>query len=472
MHTVQKALHAPTGTPLAHTWVDEWKASEGSLLEELGTLRGAMEGHLWPQAAVVRFYGMCSGDDKLGVLTEWMDAGSFADVLKRVGRVPEPVCRTVCGAALDGLAALRSMYARSQRTCTRTPTNSKQVDGKQPGSTGGDACDLPYVLMPHYILLTTAGTVKLECPVSQLLRTRASHGLGNRCGMGMLERGAFMPPESITGTGKNDFETKTVWRMGALLMQLATGTTPIVTMCDAAGSLPVVQLRAPTVAMFHGGSPGTAVGAGASAGCTGQPEAITQPLGELLHTSLFSILAQIVSQPPPRLPSSTGMFSEAFRAFTAACCNKDPHERPRLLSGVCDAPWLAESGRADQGAMYRWALSTVGCTLTAWRPHRHMDCSRHTRSTIRLMLLISHRLVMSEHRHIDTTETDADTVKIKTGTKQQVPRQGEGGGLVSSSHAHHQLWLPKEIWFLIYTQLSLSPPPPPPPPPPPSALTL
>lgn len=183
--SVHKVLHRPTGLVLARKMIrlDVRQDAQVRIVRELRVLFDCNSPY------IIDFYGSFLADGEINILLEYMDAGSLDMVLKRVGRIEEPVLRHVCKHVLLGLQYLRD----SQRIIHRD-------------------------VKPSNILINTAGAVKLcDFGVSgELTNTLANTFVGTR---------SYMSPERLSGD-KYAIESD-IWSLGLSLVELATGHFPI-----------------------------------------------------------------------------------------------------------------------------------------------------------------------------------------------------------------------------------------------------
>lgn len=117
---VRKAIHRPTGTPLAVKILNVFdKARRDQLVRELRTLYSST--FPW----LVTFYGCLYDEGAMHILLEHMDGGSLADLLttaQRTGSGPlsEIVLAKICMRVLAGLQYLhRERHQARRPTCAR-----------------------------------------------------------------------------------------------------------------------------------------------------------------------------------------------------------------------------------------------------------------------------------------------------------------------------------------------------------------
>jgi hypothetical protein len=140
---------------------------------------------------LVRFRGAfhCADRGQVAIALEYMDGGSLADALARVGKIPEPVLATITARVLAGLAHLHARH-----TVHRD-------------------------LKPANILLSTAGEAKLsDFGVSAFV-----DGTLAQCHT-FLGTVTYMSPERVDGAAYA-FPAD-VWALGLVLVECVTGKYP------------------------------------------------------------------------------------------------------------------------------------------------------------------------------------------------------------------------------------------------------
>merc|ERR1719221_2299470 len=105
---VARAVHKPTGTPLAVKVVRvEEKAKRSQLINELHNLLRITKSHF-----LIQLYAAYMHKDTgcVHIALEWMDYGSLADLKQKVPKVPENFLALVMMQILEGLKALHLAY--------------------------------------------------------------------------------------------------------------------------------------------------------------------------------------------------------------------------------------------------------------------------------------------------------------------------------------------------------------------------
>lgn len=108
---VMKVRHMPTQLIMARKLIHlEVKlAIKKQIIRELKVLHECNFPH------IVGFYGSFHSDGEISICMEYMDGGSLDLILKRAGRIPEPVLGKITAAVLKGLSYLRDKHAIMHR---------------------------------------------------------------------------------------------------------------------------------------------------------------------------------------------------------------------------------------------------------------------------------------------------------------------------------------------------------------------
>ncbi|CAL7948210.1 mitogen-activated protein kinase kinase 1 isoform X2 [Xylocopa sonorina] len=249
-------------------------------------------------AHIVGFYGAFYSDGEISICMEYMDGGSLDLILKKAGRIPEPILSTITLAVLKGLSYLRDKHAIMHRD-----------------------------VKPSNILVNSAGEIKIcDFGVSgQLIDSMANSFVGTR---------SYMSPERLQGTHYS--VQSDIWSLGLSLVEMAIGMYPIPPPDEktlaAIFSTPPGQPPAESAATNNASTPTTQ----SPGHNTGSP----RPM------AIFELLDYIVNEPPPKLPA--GIFSDAFTDFVDRCLKKNPAERADLKT-LMNHEWIkkAESENVD-----------------------------------------------------------------------------------------------------------------------------
>ncbi|XP_014230540.1 dual specificity mitogen-activated protein kinase kinase dSOR1 isoform X2 [Trichogramma pretiosum] len=297
-------------------------------------------------AHIVGFYGAFYSDGEISICMEYMDGGSLDLILKKAGRIPEPILGTITSAVLKGLSYLRDKHAIMHRD-----------------------------VKPSNILVNSAGEIKIcDFGVSgQLIDSMANSFVGTR---------SYMSPERLQGTHYS--VQSDIWSLGLSLVEMAIGMYPIpppdektinaifgrTSAAAAAAASPSAGSEASAAAAGSMNSVNNSTGATssgvASAGPANSSAALINP--SPAHSRLpvhfeykndsqadpssprpmaiFELLDYIVNEPPPKLPP--GIFSDSFTDFVNRCLKKNPTERADLKT-LMNHEWIkkAESENVD-----------------------------------------------------------------------------------------------------------------------------
>ncbi|XP_076661001.1 mitogen-activated protein kinase kinase 1 [Halictus rubicundus] len=290
---VMKVRHKKYGLIMARKLIhlEVKPAIKKQIIRELKVLHECNFAH------IVGFYGAFYSDGEISICMEYMDGGSLDLILKKAGRIPEPILSTITSAVLKGLSYLRDKHAIMHRD-----------------------------VKPSNILVNSAGEIKIcDFGVSgQLIDSMANSFVGTR---------SYMSPERLQGTHYS--VQSDIWSLGLSLVEMAIGMYPIpppneetlATIFSTPPGQPPAETRTTNNASTPTQSPGHN---------TGSPPPM----------AIFELLDYIVNEPPPKLPS--GIFSDAFTDFVDRCLKKNPAERADLKT-LMNHEWIkkAESENVD-----------------------------------------------------------------------------------------------------------------------------
>ncbi|XP_019699994.1 dual specificity mitogen-activated protein kinase kinase dSOR1 isoform X2 [Harpegnathos saltator] len=248
-------------------------------------------------AHIVGFYGAFYSDGEISICMEYMDGGSLDLILKKAGRIPEPILSTITFAVLKGLSYLRDKHAIMHRD-----------------------------VKPSNILVNSAGEIKIcDFGVSgQLIDSMANSFVGTR---------SYMSPERLQGSHYS--VQSDIWSLGLSLVEMAIGQYPI----------PPPDEKTLT-SIFSPQSVQPPVENATSS----VPTPTTQSPGHSANSprpmAIFELLDYIVNEPPPKLPP--GVFSDTFTDFVDRCLKKNPADRADLKT-LMNHEWIkkAESENVD-----------------------------------------------------------------------------------------------------------------------------
>ncbi|XP_052278340.1 dual specificity mitogen-activated protein kinase kinase 1-like isoform X2 [Dreissena polymorpha] len=290
---VMKVLHRPTGLVMARKLIHlEIKpAIRNQIIRELKVL------HECNSPYIVGFYGAFYSDGEISICMEYMDGGSLDLILKKAGRIPEPILGKITFSVLKGLIYLREKHSIMHRD-----------------------------VKPSNILVNSRGEIKIcDFGVSgQLIDSLANSFVGTR---------SYMSPERLQGT--NYSVQSDIWSVGLSLVEMAIGRYPI----PPPDPKDLEEMFAEDVMEEH-----------REAARTGKP--LRGCLGEFqeifgdgpLPMAIFELLEYIVHEPPPSLPK--GKFSDEFVDFVDRCLKKNSCERADLHS-LASHPFVKRAEAED-----------------------------------------------------------------------------------------------------------------------------
>lgn len=274
---VAKVLHKPSALVMARKMIHlEIKpAVRNQIIRELKVL------HECNSPYIVGFFGAFYSDGEISICMEYMDGGSLDLILRKAGRIPEPILGKISIAVLKGLIYLREQHQIMHRD-----------------------------VKPSNILVNSRGEIKMcDFGVSgQLIDSMANSFVGTR---------SYMSPERLQGSHYS--VQSDIWSMGLSLVEMAIGKYPIPP--PSQDELDAIfgdnamdeHLEAARTGKHLTGSRNSYV---PSANGGPRPMAI------------FELLDYIVNEPPPTLPAK--YFSSEFQLFVNSCLQKNPAERADL----------------------------------------------------------------------------------------------------------------------------------------------
>ncbi|XP_031849936.1 mitogen-activated protein kinase kinase 1 isoform X1 [Nomia melanderi] len=304
---VMKVRHKKYGLIMARKLIhlEVKPAIKKQIIRELKVLHECNFAH------IVGFYGAFYSDGEISICMEYMDGGSLDLILKKAGRIPEPILSTITSAVLKGLSYLRDKHAIMHRD-----------------------------VKPSNILVNSAGEIKIcDFGVSgQLIDSMANSFVGTR---------SYMSPERLQGTHYS--VQSDIWSLGLSLVEMAIGMYPIPPPDEktlaAIFSTPPGQPPADSATTNNASTPTQSPGHN-----TGSP----RPM------AIFELLDYIVNEPPPKLPA--GIFSDAFTDFVDRCLKKNPAERADLKT-LMNHEWIkkAESENVDIAGWQVYRCLSLEC---------------------------------------------------------------------------------------------------------------
>ncbi|XP_025078135.1 dual specificity mitogen-activated protein kinase kinase 1-like isoform X2 [Pomacea canaliculata] len=291
---VTKVLHKPTGLIMARKLIHlEIKpAVRNQIIRELKVL------HECNSPDIVGYYGAFYSDGEISICMEYMDGGSLDLILKKAGRIPEPVLGVINISVLKGLSYLREKHQIIHRD-----------------------------VKPSNILVNSRGEIKIcDFGVSgQLIDSMANSFVGTR---------SYMAPERLQGTHYS--VQSDIWSLGLSMVEMAIGRYPV----PPPDAKDLASIFGENVMEEH-----------MEAARTGKPLKVPRnsfvcPPGAdgPRPMAIFELLDYIVNEPPPTLPK--GRFSDEFVDFVDRCLKKNPSDRADLQS-LMNHPFVKKYENSD-----------------------------------------------------------------------------------------------------------------------------
>ncbi|RWS26854.1 Dual specificity mitogen-activated protein kinase kinase 1-like protein [Leptotrombidium deliense] len=306
---VTKVLHRPSGLVMARKLIhlEVKPAIRNQIIRELKVLHECNSPH------IVGFYGAFYSDGEINICMEYMDGGSLDFVLKKAGRIPEPILGKVTIAVLKGLNYLREKHQIMHRD-----------------------------VKPSNILVNSRGEIKIcDFGVSgQLIDSMANSFVGTR---------SYMSPERLQGTHYT--VQSDIWSLGLSLVEMAIGRYPVpppdskeLTSIFGSKYSPELQ-EIQTQEVNYSLSPNS----------KNRPSNFSQSFnanngGDGPRLSIFELLDYIVNEPPPTIP--VGVFSAEFKDLVDRCLKKNPAERADLKT-LTNHPFVKKS-EVEEVDFARW----------------------------------------------------------------------------------------------------------------------
>ncbi|KAK3780255.1 hypothetical protein RRG08_047244 [Elysia crispata] len=285
---VTKVCHHPSGLVMARKLIHlEIKPLiRNQIIRELKVL------HECNSPYIVGYYGAFYSDGEISICMEYMDGGSLDQILRKAGRIPEPILGIINFAVLRGLSYLREKHQIIHRD-----------------------------VKPSNILVNSRGEIKLcDFGVSgQLIDSMANSFVGTR---------SYMAPERLQGTHYS--VQSDIWSLGLSLVEMSIGRYPV----------PPPEMK--DLANIFGENASEEHMEAALSGKPLKGEVFT---GDgPLPMAIFDLLQYIVNEPPPTLPK--GRFSDEFVDFVDRCLKKNPADRADLQC-LINHPFVKKFETAD-----------------------------------------------------------------------------------------------------------------------------
>ncbi|GBM70052.1 Dual specificity mitogen-activated protein kinase kinase 1 [Araneus ventricosus] len=302
---VTKNLHKPSGLIMARKLIhlEVKPAIRNQIIRELKVL------HECNSPYIVGFYGAFYSDGEINICMEYMDGGSLDLVLKKAGRIPEPILGKVTIAVLKGLNYLREKHQIMHRD-----------------------------VKPSNILVNSRGEIKIcDFGVSgQLIDSMANSFVGTR---------SYMSPERLQGTHYT--VQSDIWSLGLSLVEMAIGRYPI----------PPPEPKELAAIFGPKYSASADQSESPSPSSKNRPSSFYLPYGDGPRLmSIFELLDYIVNEPPPSVPAS--VFSPEFKDLVDRCLKKNPAERADLKFLTTHA--FVKRSEMEDVDFAGWVCQTMG----------------------------------------------------------------------------------------------------------------
>ncbi|KAK9894615.1 kinase-like protein [Cystobasidium minutum MCA 4210] len=325
--TVTKVRHIPTGAMMARkvVHIDAKQSVRKQILRELQIM------HDCSSIYIVSFYGAYLQDPHICMCMEHMDKGSFDNIYKKVGPIPEDVLGQIALAMVSGLTYLYDVHRIIHRD-----------------------------VKPSNVLFNSQGQIKIcDFGVSgELINSIAETFVGTS---------TYMSPERIQGA---QYSVKSdVWSLGITLVELALGRFPFSNDDEEDDSdfdeddyreeeltlSPVKPLgREKTLAELDARRREKAARIAAEkkkekkdngSGQEKKKKGGVSLGGSGSQMSILELLQHVVNEPAPRLKPE-GKFKKEAEEFVDACLEKDVNRRPTPKE-LLKYKWLIEAKETE-----------------------------------------------------------------------------------------------------------------------------
>ncbi|EZA47802.1 Dual specificity mitogen-activated protein kinase kinase dSOR1 [Ooceraea biroi] len=286
-------------------------------------------------AHIVGFYGAFYSDGEISICMEYMDGGSLDLILKKAGRIPEPILGTITSAVLKGLSYLRDKHAimhRDVKPSNILVNSAGEIKICDFGVSGQLIDSMANSFVGTRSYMSVSNLVRLN----RLSATRRVYTDKIRCRFNADRFSTSSQPERLQGTHYS--VQSDIWSLGLSLVEMAIGMYPI------------PQPDEKTLASIFGSQSAPPQPSTENPATNNAPTPTTQSPGHGASSprpmAIFELLEYIVNEPPPKLPP--GIFSDAFTDFVDRCLKKNPAERADLKT-LMNHEWIkkAESENVD-----------------------------------------------------------------------------------------------------------------------------
>ncbi|EIW72783.1 hypothetical protein TREMEDRAFT_26879 [Tremella mesenterica DSM 1558] len=280
---------------------------------------------------IVGYYGCFPIDVHVGIVMEYMDAGSLDYIYRHNGPVSIEITGKVAEAVLRGLMYLYDVHRIIHRD-----------------------------IKPSNILANTAGEIKIcDFGVSgELINSIANTFVGTS---------TYMSPERIQGaayTIKSD-----VWSLGISLIELALGRFPFAEPPDSSSEADASDSEAQATFDANATLPLAAQRAALDLGGNSNGNGNNSPPHERRRSrgvslagggstmSILDLLQHIVNEPAPKLYSPRKDFPQEAVDFVEDCLSKDPATR-KSPQELLKSSWIVDS-KVTKADLEKWTKATV-----------------------------------------------------------------------------------------------------------------
>jgi len=262
---------------------------------------------------IVGYYGAFYSDGEISICMEYMDGGSLDLILRKAGRIPEPILGIITIAVLKGLSYLRENHQIIHRD-----------------------------VKPSNILVNSRGEIKLcDFGVSgQLIDSMANSFVGTR---------SYMAPERLQGSHYS--VQSDIWSLGLSMVEMSIGRYPVPP--PEPRDLDSIFGENATEEHIDAAQTGKPL-KGNHNNMKASPAAAAEAPRSM---AIFELLDYIVNEPPPTLPK--GRFSDEFVDFVERCLKKNPSDRADLQS-LCNHQFVKKYENSNDISIGKWVCQVMG----------------------------------------------------------------------------------------------------------------